>query len=305
MWLRTPHCCYVLTRSLSKTFETSIDTSSAQSSLTVDHKLKHLEEKESRISNNTEQAHATTRVRTDKYTIPTEVEVKTQTPSDPDHHDSSQVTTCAMRSTGWDCPNIERAKTLLRRDKEQQRQKARTKKEPKPSSKVLRSNPRPGPRPTKKRNHGYAANEDFDSALEASSPISDSDSNQDENDEVCRLSTEEISKATPSLWPADTGAVSCMSDQSSLFSTMIPINARRAKVRGGELVARHIGNAKLQCIDGSSIVLKDVLYVPNIGVNLVSARRLCQAGLKDSFDDSHMKVVTATLTNGPFNHTCF
>ena len=86
---------------------------------------------------------------------------------------------------------------------------------------------------------------------------------------------------------------------------MIPINARRAKVRGGELVARHIGNAKLQCIDGSSIVLKDVLYVPNIGVNLVSARRLCQAGLKDSFDDSHMKVVTATLTNGPFNHTCF
>ena len=192
----------------------------------------------------------------------------------------------------------------MRRDKEQQRQKARTKKEPKPSSKVVRYKPRPDPRPTKKRNHGYAANEDFDSALEDSSPISDSDSTQDENDEVCRLSKEEIGKATPSSWSADTGATSHMSDQPSLFSTMIPIKARRVKVGGGELAARHMGNAKLQCIDGSSMVLKDVLYVPKIGVNLVSARRLCQAGLTGSFDDSHMyfkqdnkKVVTATMTN--------
>ena len=60
----------VLTRSLPKKFKTTIDTLSAQSSLTVDDKLKHLEEKESRTSNNTEQARAATRVRTDKYTIP-------------------------------------------------------------------------------------------------------------------------------------------------------------------------------------------------------------------------------------------
>lgn len=193
----------------------------------------------------------------------------------------------------------------MQRVKEQQRQKARTKKEPKPSSKVVRYKPRPGPRPTKKKNHCFAANEDFDSALEDSSPISDSDSTQDENDEVCRLSKEELSKATPSSWPADTGATSHMSDQPSLFSAMIPIKARRVKVGGGELVARHMGNAKLQCIDGSSMVLKDVLSVPKIGVNLVSARGLCQAGLSGWFDDSHMyfkqdnkKVVTATMTNG-------
>jgi len=56
---------------------------------------------------------------------------------------------------------------------------------------------------------------------------------------------------------------------------MVPIKARYVKVEGGELVARHIGNAKLQCIDGSSMVLKDVLYVLTIRFNLVSARRLC------------------------------
>jgi hypothetical protein len=44
----------VLIRSLPKSFKTIIDTLNAQSSLTVDNKLKHLEEKESRIKVNTE-----------------------------------------------------------------------------------------------------------------------------------------------------------------------------------------------------------------------------------------------------------
>ncbi len=47
----------VLIRSLPKSFKTTIDTLNAQSSLTVDNKLKHLEEKESRIKVNTKQAH--------------------------------------------------------------------------------------------------------------------------------------------------------------------------------------------------------------------------------------------------------
>jgi hypothetical protein len=44
----------VLIRSLLKSFKTTIDTLNAQSSLTVNNKLKHLEEKESRIKVNTE-----------------------------------------------------------------------------------------------------------------------------------------------------------------------------------------------------------------------------------------------------------
>jgi hypothetical protein len=49
----------MLIRSLPKSFETTIDTLNAQSSLIVNNKLKHLEKKESRIKVNTEQAHTT------------------------------------------------------------------------------------------------------------------------------------------------------------------------------------------------------------------------------------------------------
>jgi hypothetical protein len=44
----------VLIRSLLKSFKTTINTLNAQSSLTVNNKLKYLEEKESRIKINTE-----------------------------------------------------------------------------------------------------------------------------------------------------------------------------------------------------------------------------------------------------------
>jgi hypothetical protein len=47
----------ILIRSLPKSFETTINILNAQSSLIVNDKLKHLEEKESRIKVNTEQAH--------------------------------------------------------------------------------------------------------------------------------------------------------------------------------------------------------------------------------------------------------
>jgi hypothetical protein len=96
-----------------------------------------------------------------------------------------------------------------------------------------------------------------------------------------------------------------MSDQPSLFSTIKLIKARCVKVGGGELLTKHKGSVKLQCADGSSIILKDVLYVLRLGINLVSARKLCQVGLKDLFNKNYMyfkqgpkTVVTVTMTNG-------
>ncbi|KAG9247602.1 hypothetical protein BJ878DRAFT_388211, partial [Calycina marina] len=60
----------VLVRSLPKSFATTIDTISARGNLTVEDKLKYLEEKESRARNEDEQAHAAIRVRSDEYTPP-------------------------------------------------------------------------------------------------------------------------------------------------------------------------------------------------------------------------------------------
>jgi hypothetical protein len=79
-----------------------------------------------------------------------------------------------------------------------------------------------------------------------------------------------------------------MSDQPSLFSTIKLIKARCVKVRGGELLAKHKGSVKLQCTDGSLIILKDVLYIPRLRINLVLVRKLCQVELKGSFNKNYI-----------------
>jgi hypothetical protein len=76
--------------------------------------------------------------------------------------------------------------------------------------------------------------------------LSESDIQEDnEEEEVYYLSKEEISKAIPLIWPANTSATLHMSDQPSLFSTIKLIKARCVKVRGGELLAKYKGSVKL------------------------------------------------------------
>jgi hypothetical protein len=59
------------------------------------------------------------------------------------------------------------------------------------------------------------------------------------------------------------------------------------------------------CKDGSSTVLKDVLYVPELRVILLSARRMCRHGMKGEFDEHEMlfklngqTIIKATMTEG-------
>jgi len=131
------------------------------------------------------------------------------------------------------CPEIERARKLIKRDNKERQRKRTQKAQPKTSNKLVKyvpkTTPKPTSKPTRKNAHGYVADDDFTSQTEES--LSESDTQEDdEEEEVCRLSKEEISKATPSTWPADTGATSHMSDQPSLFSTTKPIKARRVKI---------------------------------------------------------------------------
>jgi hypothetical protein len=57
--------------------------------------------------------------------------------------------------------------------------------------------------------------------------------------------------------------------------------------------------------------LKNMLYVPKLGANLLSARRLCEAGLVGSFNSGKMyfklngkTIIKATMENGLYilNH---
>jgi hypothetical protein len=65
-----------------------------------------------------------------------------------------------------------------------------------------------------------------------------------------------------------------MSDQPSLFSIIKLIKARYIKVGGRELLIKHKSSIRLQYIDGSLIILKDILYILRLGINLVLVRKL-------------------------------
>lgn len=55
-------------------------------------------------------------------------------------------------------------------------------------------------------------------------------------------------------------------------------------VGGGSFFATFMGVAKVICQDRSSILISRVLYVPDLGVNLLSCRRLCDISLSIVFD---------------------
>ena len=68
---------------------------------------------------------------------------------------------------------------------------------------------------------------------------------------------------------------------------MKPIPRQTIKVSKGKLYSTSIGIAKIVAENGSAL-LKDVLYVPKLGVNLLSGKRVCQQGLQGSFDENTM-----------------
>lgn len=60
---------------------------------------------------------------------------------------------------------------------------------------------------------------------------------------------------------------------------------RTIKVGGGVLYADYVGSVMLVDRHGNSIPLSSILYVPKLGINLLSGRQVCKNGLKGSFND--------------------
>ncbi|KAI0991154.1 hypothetical protein K3495_g17033, partial [Podosphaera aphanis] len=154
------------------------------------------------------------------------------------------------------CPELELAQALVKRYHEY---RAEIKYNRKHRSERPRggSNDETKPRSKFKNSKAYPAHELGNEAETSSASSSEEDSDIAAH-EVCCLSKEQLSKASPSVWPADTGASSHMSDQPSLFRFLTPIPRRRVQVGGGELEASHKGDAILECRDGSCMILHDV-----------------------------------------------
>jgi len=140
-------------------------------------------------------------------------------------------------------------------------------------------------RPEKPYRKSYEAKDHAHQADEDNAESYDEDSGLESEAAHAALDIADGSgKRSPWLWPADTAATSHMSDQPDLFRFLKPIKWRRVKVGGGFLWAKQRGEAKLACEDGTYAWLKDALLVEGLGVNLLSARRLCDDGLEGKFD---------------------
>lgn len=126
----------------------------------------------------------------------------------------------------------------------------------------------------------------------SSSPTSDSDSSlkptDDEEYEVAAAATEARGKHIPQdQWVLDTGATSNMTDQKGLFrKQLIPIKRVKILVGGGVLFADYMGDITLVDKFGNWILIR-ALFVPGLGVNLLSCRRIFEdfglSGFVDQF----------------------
>jgi hypothetical protein len=79
-----------------------------------------------------------------------------------------------------------------------------------------------------------------------------------------------------------------MSDQRLLFKNVERINKRIIKVSKEARYCNYKGTVDIVCKEGSKMKLANVLYIPRLGVNLLSGRRICEPGLRGQIAISHM-----------------
>ncbi|POS82871.1 hypothetical protein EPUL_003570 [Erysiphe pulchra] len=113
-----------------------------------------------------------------------------------------------------------------------------------------------------------------DSSANESSEIFENDG--DSEGELCHFTKEQSpSKIPESNWCSDSGSTTHMTDQSTLLrGAMKKFKRRTIKVRGGKLYADYMGQVEM-IVNGVSLLLENVLFVPGLGVNLLSSRKLC------------------------------
>lgn len=134
-------------------------------------------------------------------------------------------------------------------------------------------------------------------------------SDQEEVDEIAQAARNARGKLPPSQWLLDSGASNHMTDQLSVFrGSLKEIPRRWVKVGGGYLHADQAGDAVVQDQEGNETVLF-ALFVPALGVNLVSGRKLCSdyklKGLMDDdsftlIDQSFKPVLFCTVKGGVY-----
>jgi len=128
-----------------------------------------------------------------------------------------------------------------------------------------------------------------DNSSSGESPSDSSESEESVGDELAALSKEVVSKICDDDWVADTGASSHMTDTLRHFrGPLTTIPRRTIRVGGGKLYSSQRGTVRMYAKDGNKARLAEALYVPGLGVNLLSGRRMCQKGFHGGFNKNKM-----------------
>jgi hypothetical protein len=315
----------ILTLALGESQYTAvIDGFLTQSSLSTEEKVKILQEKEARIqdtktsSGSKERANAAWRQHNAVYRHPNHHSRRASNSSDVDMTDVAFECFCCGSTEHFiaDCEFREAVKEFarnLRLKKERQTRKlakdsriraSRPAKAKTTTSRPLRSSDKKPHSRQKKHGHAAIHDSESDATSDYSSTDSESKDPQDSDDdettkpktEKVMLSKESIRKSTPHIWALDTGASSPMTDQLHLFRDLRPISKVSIQVGGGMLYSRLRGTALVSATDGTSCYLDNVLYVPKLGVNLVSAKKLCKGGYRGAFDEETIWITRENKT---------
>jgi hypothetical protein len=100
-----------------------------------------------------------------------------------------------------------------------------------------------------------------------------------------------------------------ITDNKSLFRLQLtPIRCRTILVGSSQLYSDFIGTTELKVKGSGSILLSNILYIPNLGVNLLSSRKLCRSkGLKFTSDNNRIafwhnytKILEASVKGGVY-----
>lgn len=161
----------------------------------------------------------------------------------------------------------------------------------------------------------YTAHDDNDESLEDSPSSDQTDSEIEEECMMAHGVEPSMSKQKhpkpsyifPAIWHPDTAASSHMTDNPKAFKGPLRATRRTIKVGGGKLSCHEMGDALMVTKNGTAL-LKDCLYVPGLGANLLSVRKACaHADLKGVLDSSKMYlmkdnkiVLTASHENGVY-----
>ena len=73
-----------------------------------------------------------------------------------------------------------------------------------------------------------------------------------------------------------------------MFRSLKRYVRRIIQVGRGEIYSEYTREVVIICEDGSRGLLRDVLYVPRLGINLLSVRRICDARLKGRLDSTRI-----------------